>query len=130
MLKHARRGQDPAGVDATEQGELALECPACPLPGHNLLAGWDQAGPKSWVIIHHPCALLLKLFRFLYTQFLAIDANFKLKSKDHGISDPELALGWSYFVHEEDYQAFIKGYIDQPEVRGLLVMASHCLIQY
>ena len=56
------------------------------------------------------------MFRFLYTQFLAIDANFKLKSKDHGISDPELALEWSYFVHEEDYQAFIKGYIDQPEV--------------
>jgi len=33
MLKCAGCGQDPAGVGATAQGELAIECPACPHPG-------------------------------------------------------------------------------------------------
>lgn len=66
---------------------------------------------------------------FLYTQFLAVDANFKLKSKSRGISDPELAPGWSYFVNEEQYQAFIKNYIDQPEVCMIAVMYQ-CLIPF
>lgn len=47
MLKRAGRGQDPAGVNATEQGDLAIECPACPQPGRNLPPGWDQPGPNS-----------------------------------------------------------------------------------
>ncbi|KAF8219068.1 hypothetical protein L208DRAFT_1343775 [Tricholoma matsutake] len=54
--------------------------------------------------------------RYLYTQFLAVDGNFKLWLKEHGINDPELAPGWGYFVEEEAYQAFIKNFIDQPEV--------------
>ena len=42
--------------------------------------------------------------------------NFKLQLKDCGITDPELAPGWAYFVEEEKYQAFLKDYVDQPEV--------------
>jgi hypothetical protein len=49
MLKRAGRGQDPAGVDATAQGELAVECPACPHPNRNLPKGWQSAGPLSCV---------------------------------------------------------------------------------
>jgi hypothetical protein len=48
--------------------------------------------------------------------FLAIDGNFKLQQKDRKITDIEIAPGWVYFVEEEDYQAFLKNYIDQPEV--------------
>ena len=47
---------------------------------------------------------------------MAVDANFKLKRKDCGINDPELAPGWASFVEESGYQAHIKNYIDQPEV--------------
>lgn len=47
MLKRAGHGQDPAGVNATGQGELALECPACPHPGRNLPEGWDRPGPLA-----------------------------------------------------------------------------------
>jgi hypothetical protein len=54
--------------------------------------------------------------RYLYTQFLAIDGNFKLRLKNRGITDPELAPGWAYFVEEESYQDFIKDYVEQPEV--------------
>jgi hypothetical protein len=43
MLKRAGRGHDPAGVDATQPGECAVECPACPHPGRNLPEGWEDA---------------------------------------------------------------------------------------
>lgn len=56
------------------------------------------------------------LSRFLYTLFLAVDANFKLKGKDRGIHDPELAPGWASFVEEGRYQEHIRQYVDQPEV--------------
>jgi hypothetical protein len=40
----------------------------------------------------------------VYTLFLAVDANFKLKRKNRGINDPELAPGWASFVEEGAYQ--------------------------
>jgi len=46
MLKRAGRGHDPAGIDATSQGELAVECPACPHPGRNLPEDWKLAPPE------------------------------------------------------------------------------------
>lgn len=42
MLKRAGRGHDPSGVDGTEQGGLAVVCPACPHPGQNLPPGWED----------------------------------------------------------------------------------------
>ena len=62
------------------------------------------------------CLLIQYIYRYIYTQFLAVDGNFKLRLKDHGITDPELAPGWAYFVEEEKYQAFLKDYVNQPEV--------------
>jgi hypothetical protein len=63
------------------------------------------------------CGLAFNLLnRFLYTLFLAVDANFKLKCKDRGIHDPELAPGWASFVEEGRYQEHIAQYVDQPEV--------------
>ena len=61
-------------------------------------------------------SVLNVLCRFLYTLFLAADANFKLKGKDRGIHDPELAPGWASFVEEGRYQKHIMQYTDQPEV--------------
>ncbi|KIL55027.1 hypothetical protein M378DRAFT_49831, partial [Amanita muscaria Koide BX008] len=138
MLKRAGRGQDPAGAGATAQGELAVECPACPHPGRNLPEGWQLAGPLL----------------FLYTLFLAADANFKLKGKDRGINDPELAPGWASFVEEGRYQEHIMQHVDQSEINtcqsehdalvraavrctpgysvtgtGLCVCARHCLVR-
>ena len=43
-------------------------------------------------------------------------SSFQTALKDRGITDPELAPGWAYFVEEEKYQAFIKGDVGQPEV--------------
>ena len=47
---------------------------------------------------------------------MALDGNFKLQLKDRSITDPELTPGWAYCVEEEKYQAFLKDYVDQPEV--------------
>ncbi|KAI0245298.1 hypothetical protein BJV78DRAFT_1277455 [Lactifluus subvellereus] len=138
MLKRAGRGQDPAGAGATAQGELAVECPACPHPDWNLPEGWQSAGPLL----------------FLYTLFLAADTNFKLKGKDRGINDLELAPGWASFVEEGRYQEHIRQYVDQPKINtcqsehdalvravvrctpgysvtgvGLCVCPRHCLIR-
>lgn len=41
MLKHAGHSHDPAGVDTTMPGELAVECLACTHLGQNLTESWD-----------------------------------------------------------------------------------------
>jgi hypothetical protein len=46
MLKRAGHGHDPAGLDATSQGELAVECPICPHLGCNLPEDWNLALPE------------------------------------------------------------------------------------
>lgn len=43
MAKRAGRAHDPAGIEKTRPGELALRCPACPIPGVNLPDGWQNA---------------------------------------------------------------------------------------
>jgi hypothetical protein len=43
MLKRAEHGHDPAGVNATKEGECAVLCPACPQPGKNLPPDWRDA---------------------------------------------------------------------------------------
>ncbi|KAH8103218.1 hypothetical protein DFH11DRAFT_1692670 [Phellopilus nigrolimitatus] len=100
MLKRGGRGHDPRGVDATSQGELAVECPACPQPGRNLPPDWRDAPPNR---------------KWLYKLFLAVDANFKLKQKDRSFKDIELAPGWVYFVEEDTYQRIIATIVDEIE---------------
>ncbi|KAI0074003.1 hypothetical protein K474DRAFT_1677445 [Panus rudis PR-1116 ss-1] len=89
MLKHAGRVHDPDGIDATSQGSLAIECPACPQPDRNIPNDW-QSAPEDTI--------------WLYTLFLMIDANFRLQLKSHGLKDTTLASGWAYYVDEEQYQ--------------------------
>jgi hypothetical protein len=52
---------------------------------------------------------------------VAMDANFRLKSRLRGTinKEPTLGLGWSYFVNNGPYSDFIKDYVDQEEV-GLM----------
>jgi hypothetical protein len=64
----------------------------------------------------------------LYTLFLAVDANFKLKGKERGIEDFELDPGWGSYVQNERYKAHVKEYVDQPEVMGIFL--SDILMTY
>ncbi|KIM72767.1 hypothetical protein PILCRDRAFT_15828 [Piloderma croceum F 1598] len=102
MLKQAGRGHDPAGVVATEQGSLAVECPACLHDGRNLPANW------KWL----PMAIA-----WIYTLYLAMDANFCLKLRNcHIKNDPELGPGWAYCANETHYQNEMDQYGDQTEI--------------
>ncbi|KAF8837383.1 hypothetical protein BDN67DRAFT_991793 [Paxillus ammoniavirescens] len=110
LLKRSGRGHDPAGIANTEEGACAVLCPACPQPGKNLPAHWDKAPKeKSW----------------LYSLFVAIDANFWLKhrvvSKDS--VGPSLSQGWAYFVAEAAYKSHLKKHLDQPQEKS--TCASH-----
>lgn len=46
MLKRAGRGHNSRGVSATQEGECAVICPACPQPGKNIPDDWRDA-PES-----------------------------------------------------------------------------------
>lgn len=61
------------------------------------------------------------MFRFLFRQFLAIDANFRLKRKNvsNDVNDPGLSNGWSYFVPETEFKDFIGSF-------GGLIIQSAC----
>jgi hypothetical protein len=45
--------------------------------------------------------------RWLYTQFIAVDANFKLKRKANGVQDVALAPGFAYFVASAEYKELL-----------------------
>lgn len=124
MLKRSGRCHDPEGANTTSQGELAIECPACPHPDRNLPSNWNAESSNQYVPHYDPNNMIDcfdACYRYLYTLFLGVDGNFKLRLKERGITDPELAPGWAYFVEENNYQAFIKDFIDQPEVYYLFI---------
>ena len=53
----------------------------------------------------------------MYTQFIALDANFRLRLKNRKINDPELASGWFYFVENSAYTDHVATHTNQEEVR-------------
>ncbi|KAG6836052.1 hypothetical protein H0H93_011949 [Arthromyces matolae] len=108
MLKRSGRGHDPQGIPNTGKGECAVLCPACPHPGINLLPDWDSAPEDK---------------RFLYTQFVGIDANFRLKRKHVSSEerDPSLGGGWAFFVEETEYKNHISKTWDQKQPKSTCV---------
>ena len=48
--------------------------------------------------------------RWLYTSFIAVDANFRLKLKRRGINDLEFGSGSSYFVENKGYIQHVSKY--------------------
>lgn len=44
MLKRGGRAYDKTGVEGTSPGELAVLCPACPIPSINLPPNWQSVG--------------------------------------------------------------------------------------
>jgi hypothetical protein len=50
LLKRGVHGHASSGVEGTGRGELAIVCPACPIPGVNLLEGWRDDLSKQYVV--------------------------------------------------------------------------------
>ena len=47
--------------------------------------------------------------RWLYSLFIAMDANFRLKQKTRRIKDPELGPGLAYFMNTKRFDAHLNG---------------------
>ncbi|KAF9038718.1 hypothetical protein BJ165DRAFT_1308956, partial [Panaeolus papilionaceus] len=93
LLKWGGRGHDPGGPDETKPGELAIQCPSCPIPGVNMMEG-RRFSPEKW---------------FLNTAFVCMDANFRLKNRlvSNYDQSPGLGMGWAYLVEREPYERYI-----------------------
>ncbi|KAF7971367.1 hypothetical protein HWV62_21322 [Athelia sp. TMB] len=102
MVKRAGQGHQSDGAAMYDPGKCAVMCPACPHPGRNLPDGWEHDKDRSW----------------LYTLFLGIDANFRLKRKlvSSDAADPSLNRGTSSFVEESAFKEYLSGYDYQEEV--------------
>ncbi|KAG2137098.1 uncharacterized protein EDB93DRAFT_1242270 [Suillus bovinus] len=107
-LKRSGRGHDPAGVNAMQQGQLAVLCPACPQLGKNVPE--DLAHVRSNE-------------QWLYSLFLAIDANFCLKCRlmSNDIKDPGLSPGWGYFVEEGQYKTYLRDHADVRQEKSMCI---------
>ena len=62
----------------------------------------EHLGPNFWE------SRLSSFFSWVYTQFVAVDANFRLKLKNRRINDPELGSGSFYFVENSGYISHIE----------------------
>ncbi|KAG1734228.1 uncharacterized protein EDB91DRAFT_1238442 [Suillus paluster] len=96
-LKRSGRGHDPAGVGATQEGQLAVLCPACLQFGKNVPNDLEDISPNQ---------------RWLYSLFLAIDANFQSQALSHG---------WGYFMEERQYKAHLHNHADKVQEKSSCV---------
>jgi hypothetical protein len=74
--------------------------------------------------------MLFHLHRWLYTLFLAVDANFRLSLKDKGLKDVELGPGWAYQVEETRFQNHIANILDQQEVPRIIALCRQNLLMF
>ncbi|KAJ6469546.1 hypothetical protein C8R47DRAFT_989403, partial [Mycena vitilis] len=113
LLKRGGRARayDWTGAEGTKPGELAVECPACPRPGVNMPADWEDT-PE--------CKM------FLYTLFLAIDACFRLKRclVSNELKDPDLGSGQAYMLEDAPYREFLHTVTDQKEMKTCSGLAA------
>ncbi|KAJ7020780.1 hypothetical protein C8F04DRAFT_1274533 [Mycena alexandri] len=108
MLKRVGRGQEDSGIKGTGQGELALDCRACPQPKKNLPEGWENI---NWDDMDEDQ-------RYKYFLILAEDANFKLINRNVSTEerDPVVDDGTGYFCNRADYTAHIRKHVDKEEI--------------
>ena len=67
-------------------------------------------------IVFVPQHLMSAHHRWLFSLFIAIDANFRLKLKSRGIKDPELGSGLAYFVNAGKFEAHLKNHTNEGDV--------------
>lgn len=117
-IKRGGAGNTSVPIDDLGDGTLAVECPACPQPGRNLPPEWEnESQDRAYVPPLGLCCNTLTFHcRWLYSLFIAMDANFRLKLKTRGIKDPELGSGLAYFVNATKLEAHLKNYVDEREV--------------
>lgn len=73
MTKRGGRSYDHAGIKGTSPGELAVLCPACPIPSVNLPPNWQSAVKDSEYVdvLHKPPLLTQSIAGTCTTKHLA-----------------------------------------------------------
>ncbi|KAF4568149.1 hypothetical protein EYR36_010158 [Pleurotus pulmonarius] len=101
-LPRAGLGMTADPISSTPMGAYAVNCPACPHPGINLPNDWRNTPTDvGWV----------------YGLNLTIDANFRLKNKDHQLDyDTPLGDGWGHWVPAAPYKAHLEANANEPEL--------------
>ncbi|KAJ7029504.1 hypothetical protein C8F04DRAFT_1264960 [Mycena alexandri] len=114
-LLRAGRGHDPAGVANTKNGECGALCWTCPHDKINIPEGWQDVSPEF-----RPSP------KFLYMLLLAMDANFRLKSRlrSNARDDPPLGDGWGHLVEEGPYKKHLRGYVAEKDVSTCIAFAA------
>jgi hypothetical protein len=80
---------------------------------------------RESIYIEHQVSIDFYL-SWLYTLYLAMDANFRLKLRQRYIkNDPELGPGWAYCVEEKAFQEEMVNYGDQTEV--YIIISIDCI---
>jgi hypothetical protein len=77
-----------------------------------------------FLYVYFSAIVIIFLYRFLYTLFIAVDGNFKLKGKERHIKDVDLMPGWGAYVPETEYKSHIASCVGQKEVRVILRYSS------
>ncbi|KAG1735743.1 uncharacterized protein EDB91DRAFT_1238195 [Suillus paluster] len=127
QLGRRGRGHDPAGVNATAEGELAVLSPACPQPWEESSARLGEGASiyqvRCWSSFPNFAELTRYLSRWKYVLFVAIDANFRLKHKvvSSDTADPSLNAGWAYFVHKDSYKSYLADRATEKQERSTCV---------
>ncbi|KAG8725949.1 hypothetical protein FRC10_007607, partial [Ceratobasidium sp. 414] len=87
-----RAGSQETLFDKERAGDLALRCPACPIPGLNCQRA--DIRPDNW---------------HLFTQHVSFDGSFQLcrKNKVYDAWDTCLSNGRMYFVESSGYEKFL-----------------------
>ncbi|KAL1698228.1 hypothetical protein EV121DRAFT_218490 [Schizophyllum commune] len=96
ILKRGGRGNDILRKPTNfTPGELAVRCPACPIPGENLPEGWQNVPSER---------------KYLYFLAIALDACFRLKRRQVSseAKDPRLLDGAAYIVERAPFDQWIK----------------------
>ena len=128
MLQRSGRVFEAMTRTAINEGDLAIECPACPHPGRNLPDDW-MSRIDSCVISFSFRILFNWRIRWLFTLFIMLDANFRLKLKQRLIqNDICLGDGLSYYVMGAPYKKHLKSVFEEKEVCLFLIV--NCATQF
>ncbi|KAH8818699.1 hypothetical protein DL96DRAFT_1820120 [Flagelloscypha sp. PMI_526] len=109
--RRAGRFHDTGGIHSTKNGQVAVLCWACPREGVNLPPGWETVDREH---------------RFIYMLLLAMDANFRLKSRlrKNSRGTTQLGDGWGFFVPSQPYHEFISQVTDDDNISNCVAFAA------
>ena len=108
-FRHVRHGGGAhitGRVNGLTASSLTINHPACPQPSKNLVMGSMERLHIRY-LQYVPYLTNHLPFSWINTLYLSLDANFKLKQKNHGFNDPLLGNGHSYMIADDALKKYL-----------------------